>query len=95
MTPFPIEEIAAAGALFAVFVGALMEALKKLGLPGGQWSGWTAFNSGPVLTLVWWWSTAESLSFKGAVVPILTGLVASFISMGVYRAVAARRVAPG
>ncbi len=85
MIPFPIEEIAAAGALFAVVVGALLQALKKLGLPGGVVAGWMAFCSGPVLALIWWWSTAEALTFKGSVVPILTGLVGSFIAMGVYR----------
>lgn len=86
MILFPIEEIAGAGALFAVFVGALLQALKKLGLPGGTATAVMALCSGPILTLIWWWSTAESLTFKGSVVPVLTGLVASFIAMGVYRA---------
>ena len=71
--------------MFAPLVYAIMQALKKAGLPRDAVTAIVTLLVGPALTILWTASIMSDVSWRYLVQPGLTGLIASLAAMGAYK----------
>ena len=90
MSPLPLEQMIGTALFFAPLVWGLTEAAKKAGL-AGQLTVLFVLLLGPTLTVLWWAGHPEVYSVRGAIEPVLIGLIASLLAMGLYKSTKALR----
>jgi len=84
----PLLEMTVADVLWAPIIVGIIAALKKAGWAGDARLVYTALALGPLLVVGWWGGFPGDAGYTvpGAVLAIYTGLIASLISMGTYKA---------